>query len=283
MNGPYKFLIVYFIFLSQAQAGFLRMVPSVQVAASEDKPGVVIIAGTIENQGDETALDVKIESVRGSKLLTNADSLNAGEKKEINIELAEKELLIEKEGNHTIPLRVLYKDTNNVSFSAAFIISYTKKGSEGGFGRSSPVSLSLDEEARKRGGIDISSSGEMKLSLANTSAADAEVSLEIVSTKELEFKLNEKTLKLVPGEQKEVVINVKNINALSGSSYATYAMISGTAEDQAFTDYIGFVVNVGAASEYSFVTWALVFLAAIFAAVGFYYFKRESEVDTGEV
>lgn len=270
---------IVLVISTAANAGFLRIVPNILIASLDGKPGKAQITGTIENEGDESALNVVLETARTGKLLIDAGTLGAGEKKEVTIEVTEADLGVEKEGYYNIPLRVLYKDSNHASFSAAFINSYTKKGESGALGRTSPISLALDEVVIKAGGVDIAKSGSFRLSLVNTSSSPAEINIEFIGTREVEIKTENSKIHLSPQEEKSVDVSVKNISALPGSSYASYALVSGVVEGQSFSDYIGFVVNIRAAAEIPIITWLLVALALVFAGVGYSYWRKDSSTN----
>src|SRR5690606_33246126 len=151
-------------------------------------PDKIQITGMIINEGDESALDVMIESIKTGKILLDAGTLGAGEQKEVTLEASEKDLGIELPGYHNVPLRVLYKDTNRVAFSAAFVNSYTKRSQANVFARTSPVSISLGEVIQKAGGVDIAKSGEFLVTFSNGGAAPIDINVEFVGTKEIELR-----------------------------------------------------------------------------------------------
>ncbi len=234
---------------------------------------MVQITGTIENEGDEIAQSVSIETTRTNKVLIEVGTLGVGEEREVTTNVSEADIGVDKDGYYNIPLRVLYKDSNQAPFSAAFINAYTKKGASS---RSSPVSLALDEVIQKAGGVDIANSGNFVLALSNTGTTPVEINLELLGTKEIELQTENTKLTLAPQEEKTIDVSVKNLSALAGSSYASYALISGVLEGQSFSDYIGFVINIRSKTEVPIMIWFLVGLALVFGVVGFRYWRRES-------
>lgn len=259
---------------SQGNASFLRLVPTIQVTAVEGSAGVARISGKIENQGDEPALDVKIESAREGKILADIGNMGPGEKKDLTADLPEKELAIEKDGSYLLPLRVIYKDGNRVSFSAAIILNYTKKSAGGALARSSPVSVVFEEEVRKTGSIEIDTAGDFKTTLSNTGATPVDVTLELVGPRELEFAVDAPKIQLGPQQQKKIKVRIYNISALHGSSYASFALVSGLIDGQSFSDYVGFAVKVNPATSQPWLAYVFALFALGIVGSGLYFWKK---------
>lgn len=260
---------------SMAQAGFLRLVPEIEAETAENNPGLVQIVGTLENQGDERALDVRIEEAKTSKILADMKDFAPGEKKDVLITVPESELGLSGEGSFVLPMRVLYKDANKVGFSAAFVLNYFRRSESGTLGRSSPITIGLEESRQQQRSIDVGMSGDFKLVLLNTSQEEVVGQIDFVSSKELEFKAENTEFRIPPQSEQRVQVEVTNKGALVGSSYATYALVKGQLGGQAFADYTAFLVNVVTNTPTSWTAIAMIFLALSFTIIGFIYWRKE--------
>lgn len=259
-----------------AHAGFLRLSPSLEAEVSESNPSLIQILGNLENQGDEKALEVRIEETRTGKILADLKDFGPGEKKDVLITVSESELGLKGDGSHILPLRILYKDTNKMAFSAAFVLSYFRKSSSGVLGRTSPITVGLEESKQQRNTVDVGLSGEFKLVLLNTSPEEVTGKLEFVSSKELELKATPAEFKIPAQSELRVDVIVSNKAGLVGSSYATYAIVTGEIGGSTFADYNAFLVNVIANTPTSWTGGAMVALILIFGAIGTFYWRKES-------
>lgn len=273
-----KFVLICLLiqFSIQAHAGFLRLSPNLEAETAENNPSLLQVIGSIENQGDEKALDVRIEEAKSGKILADLKDFGPGEKKDVLISVPESELGLQSEGSYVLPLRVLYKDTNKMAFSAAFVLSYFKKSSAGVLGRSSPITVGLEESKQKQNTVDVGLSGDFKLVLLNTSTEEVQAKLDFVTSKELELKATPSEFKMGPQSELRIDVTVSNKAGLVGSSYATYAIVSGQVGGSAFADYNAFLINVIANTPTSWAAAAVIALGLIFAGLGFVYWKKET-------
>ena len=58
MKNKLVFISCVILYGSASFAGFLRILPNIQITTSDNKPGFVQVTGTIENQGDENVTDL---------------------------------------------------------------------------------------------------------------------------------------------------------------------------------------------------------------------------------
>lgn len=266
-----------------ANAAFLRLSPELEAQPAENNPGTIQILGTLENQGDERALEVRIEEAHSGKILADLSDFGPGEKKDVVASFSEEELGLKGDGSFVLPLRILYKDTNKFGFSAAFVLSYFRKSSSGVLGRSSPVTVGLEEVNRERQAVDVGVTGNFKLVLLNTSLDTVTGKIQFVSSKELELKAKQSDFSIGPQSELRIEIDAKNLGGLVGSSYATYAIVNGQIGGMAFADYNAFLINIVANTPTSWAAAAMIFLALVFAVVGFIFWRRESSSREGMV
>lgn len=273
-----SFLLVLAVSI-QAHASFLRLVPTIRFGNLSAESGKLELAGTVVNQGDEQAFDVKIESVRTGTLVADLGTMNMSENKDVSVSLGLADFGISGPGYYQVPMRVLYRDGNRAGFSAIFILDYVYK-KDADSAKASPVLIALDESIRESGRLDISRRGELGFSLRNTSGDKQSITVEVVGSKELNFVPPKQTVELGSQEEKVLQIEVENKQGLPGSSYAGYAIVSGTTGGQVFSEYAGFVVGLVAGYSPNWSTGLLIALIVVFAFFGYAQWRKS--VKTGD-
>ena len=201
LNSYLSLLIFCWVFGPElAVASFLQLIPKVEIELHSEGDQKARIKGSIVNQGDEQAFDVRLELVQSGQILLNIGKLAAAEKQGFKVELTPSALGIKESGSYYIGFRLLYRDANQAPFSAAFIVPLNSLKDT--FATSPPIEINLNRKETPAGVLEMEKKGRLKVFLRNITAQEQELELSTLSSRELELTLEYKNSKVGPsGEE----------------------------------------------------------------------------------
>jgi hypothetical protein len=233
MRKPLTILIIL-AFVGLSGASFISLTPGIEnenvVTGNES-----ILNFSLSNSGDEPAYDVVASlflpvGMRAEDLFAGRLDDNSSYSGRFRISLDDALL----PGAYSIPLLVDYKDANGHPFSAVY--SFSQVFRQAAFSKVTPRFNDL--EISDRGG------GELKLSLRNLDEKNHQVKVKFFLPRELRSDADEKTVSVLEKADSEVVFSVSSFDALAGSSYAVFAVVSYEEDGVHYSTYSSGIVKV---------------------------------------
>jgi hypothetical protein len=202
-------------FAGLSAASFISLTPEVSVetiAFGEETAANF----SLTNSGDEPAYDVTAslllpEGMSSSVLYLGRLDENATQSGGFGINAAGV-----LPGAYSIPLRVDYKDANGHPFSAVSVFSLIIK--EAAFSEVSPRVENLK--------LAVNGQGSVRVSLKNLGSSPHDVRLRVFLPRELKADVSEKVVSVPADAEAEASFAVSSFDALAGSDYAVYAIVS---------------------------------------------------------
>jgi CARDB len=166
----------------------------------------------VTNKGDEPAYNVQVNAdINGRLVTTPAKDILQINKKD-SVELAAN-MTLEKEGKYPVIVNVDYTDANQYPFTAISITQFV-------YGKSLPSEIFGTLQ-----NIEISTKGNLNLSLKNLSDQEKKLTVRLIIPRELSSPSLSKTISLKAKSEEKVDFEVKNFSALPGSSYTIFALM----------------------------------------------------------
>ena len=257
------------------RAEYIRIVSTLSIQPESSGEGLFRLAGTVENQGDEMAREVMLETVESAEIVTAMGDLRPGERREIEATLTGVQLGVLERGYHLVPFRAHYRDLNGVPFSAAFLIALLATGGDSRLARLSPVRIGIDPELSEDNGLPLSGEKQLDLTITNLSQQPVTVSVSLIGSRELLYQPPLfSDLELFPQERRNLSINVVNEAGLLGSTYESHILVKGTQEGIHFAEFSSLILRIVPARQEAYFVWALLAFALFFVAMGVAYWLR---------
>lgn len=226
--------LIILAFAGLSAGSFISLTPSIDnenvVSGNES-----ILGFSLSNSGDEPAYDVVVSLFLPEGM--SAEDLFAGRLDDgssfsgsFRIRLNDSVL----PGAYSIPLIVDYKDANGHPFSAVYAFSQVVRVAA--FSKVTPRFDNL--EIAENGG------GGLKLSLRNLDAKDHDVRVALFLPRELRSDEEEKTVAVSAKSDSDTAFAVSSFDALAGSSYAVFAVVSYEEDGVHYSTYSSGIVNV---------------------------------------
>ncbi len=205
-------LIFALVLASAANAGFISMTTKADTVVMIGNSSLLNV--TVSNSGDEPAYDVKISLLLADGF--SSESVFAG-KIDQNSEYTTTFKIVSEEkknGEYTFAILVEYKDANRYPFSAISpnTIIYNSPSS-------SRVTATLKQATMQDRGSTI-------MSIRNLDNVSHNVDIMLYLPKELSSLEARKNATLAAGEARQESFVIDNAGALSGSTYAVFAVLS---------------------------------------------------------
>jgi hypothetical protein len=233
MRKPLIILIIL-AFVGLSGASFISLTPSIDneniVSGNES-----ILTFSLSNSGDEPAYDVVASlflpvGMRAEDLFAGRLDDNSSYSGRFRISLDDDIL----PGAYSNPLLVDYKDANGHPFSAVY--SFSQVVRQAAFSKVTPRFNDL--QITDKGG------GDLKLSLRNLDEKAHQVKVKFFLPRELRSDADEKTVSVSEKSDSEIVFSVSSFDALAGSSYAVFAVVSYEEDGVHYSTYSSGIVKV---------------------------------------
>ncbi len=212
MKRVLLFIQVFSLFTAVPQmsyAGFITIETKTTASVSGKD---IKISVAINNKGDESAHNVRIDLILLSKHYYGKikDSLRANEKYE---EEFAPTIELQKPGSYPFIVSVVYNDANLYPFNAL---------STGYLDYQESVASKI---SGKIAGISLSDKNTGAVIISNSDRVQRDISYELDVSKELIIEPTRGTIAVGPGRRGVIPFTVKNISALPGSTYAVFALL----------------------------------------------------------
>jgi uncharacterized repeat protein (TIGR01451 family) len=227
-------ILIILAFVGLSEASFISLTPGI------DNENVVtgnesVLTFTLSNSGDEPAYDVVISlflpvGMRSEDLFAGRLDDNSSFSGRFRIRLDDTIL----PGAYSIPLMVDYKDANGHPFSAVY--SFSQVVRQAAFSKVTPRFDDL--EITDRGG------GDLKLSLRNLDEKAHQVKVKFFLPRELRSDEEEKIVSVSGKSDSDTAFSVSSFDALAGSSYAVFAVVSYEEDGIHYSTYSSGIVKV---------------------------------------
>jgi hypothetical protein len=226
--------LIILAFVGLSAGSFISLTPSID---NENivSGNVSVLGFSLSNSGDEPAYDVVVSLFLPDGM--SAENLFAGRLDDggsfsgsFRIRLNDSIL----PGAYSIPLIVDYKDANGHPFSAVYAFSQVVR--DAAFSKVTPrfAPLNVTED----GG------GDLKLSLRNLDDKAHQVKVRFFLPRELRSDEEEKTVAVSAKSDSDTAFAVSSFDALAGSSYAVFAVVSYEEDGVHYSTYSSGIVNV---------------------------------------
>jgi hypothetical protein len=199
----------FFVIAASAQASYISLNTSLSTKVDGNKLLVLVQA---ENKGDESAFNVQAEvKVGGQKMMGEKREelpVNGRYQAQFSVPLA-----LSKPGTYPLTLLLHYTDANQYPFSALTCKTFNFRSAD------SPLEIF--------GKMTVGSfwkSGEVKLTYKNLSETGLNLTLYLVTPRELSAGKEKVTVKLPVKSEQVLALPLENFSALSGSNYQIFAI-----------------------------------------------------------
>ncbi|OGC32852.1 hypothetical protein A2311_03275 [candidate division WOR-1 bacterium RIFOXYB2_FULL_48_7] len=223
---------------------------------------VVEISST--NNGDESAFNVQAEIMfAGQKHLLNKTSeLPIGGIYQAKLTLP---LKVNKPGNYPLVLTMHYADANQYPFSALScpVFSYQQDVTPPILGQFKPAAFSQ--------------AGTLNLTVKNNADQAQQLTIKVVTPKELTALDSQVKLLLPPRSTKNESVRIENFSALPGSNYQIYAIAETEDQNYHYTAVTPGTVKIVANQEILGISYNIIFAllaALILLFLGLQFFKK---------
>ncbi len=266
MKRPLIALIIL-AFAGVSAASFISLTPSVynrdMVSGNES-----VLEFSLGNSGDEAAYDVVVslflpEEMSAEDLFVGRLDDGGSYSGSFSISLDDSVL----PGAYSIPLIIDYKDANGHPFSAVYAFSQVVK--EAAFSKVTPRFSDLN--------VTEGGSGNLRLSLRNLDSRGHNAKVTLFLPRELRSDVDEAVVWVPEKSDAEISFIVSSFDALEGSSYAVFAVVSYEEDGVHYSTYSSGIVRVVAekASQDLLPSWApLAALAALVLIFLAYQFRK---------
>ena len=173
----------------------------------------------VANKGDESAGNLKASIEASGRTIYGKSRKILGPNENFTEEFSS-DVSFQKPGRYPVLVSVDYTDANQYPFNA-LTITYVDYGDA--------------PNARVTGAIGVlrlSDRERMKVSVKNVDEVERKVSVRLVNSKEFAVSGRVREIALLPGDEKELIFDIRNSGGLSGSTYPVFALI--TYEDAAY-------------------------------------------------
>ncbi len=259
MKGAKNIVLLLLIMLIAAQAADASYISIHSTISATDNETAI----KVTNLGDEAAHNVQLSlDINGQQDISPIKKqLGVKESFEWSAPLAFK---LKNPGKYPIILTTSYQDANSYPFSAISVSMLD-------YGQSSISGI-----AANAGNIGLSEKGTLELGIKNLGETAKDASIRWIIPQELTINNNMLSLKLLPKEQKKVKFDIEKFSALSGSSYAVFAIIEYDEGGRHYTTTANGIVKVierkNIFNNQNLLIGSLAVLAAVFV---YFQFKKK--------
>src|SRR3989338_8025181 len=199
------FLLIILLVIPIVAASFISIRSSITATKNE-----TIISVT--NLGDEAAYNVQLcLDLNNKKTISDLkNQLGVQEKFEWKVPLATN---LENPGKYPLVLTTNYQDANSYPFSAISVSTFDHKQS------------TISDIAAKINGIGLSDRETLELTIKNLAETTKGLNIRLVVPKELTADKDRLRAKLPAKTQSTINFEIKKFSALTGSSYAVFAIV----------------------------------------------------------
>ncbi len=217
------FLIILLI-INIADASYI----SIQSAITTTENEIIV---KITNFGDEPAHNVQLSlEINNKKFVSDIkDRLNVQNSFEWKVPLTEKP---KNPGKYPLILTTNYQDANAYPFSAISVSTFDN------------MQATISETIAKIDNIELSEKGTLKLIIKNLAETEKNLNIRLIAPKELTAEKNKLSLKLPARTEETIDFEIEKFSALTGSSYAVYAVIEYDENNMHYTTTTSGIVKV---------------------------------------
>ena len=219
-----KRLLLFLLLIPIAAASYISIQSSITTTENETTI-------TVTNLGDEPAYDVQLSlDINNQKAISSI-------KKQLNIkEIFEWRepltITLKNLGRYPLILITNYQDANSYPFSAISVSAFDYK------------QATISDIVAKIENIELSEKGKLMLTIKNLADTPKNLNIKLIIPKELTIDKDKLALNLESKSEQTISFEIKKFSALTGSSYAVFAVIEYDENELHYTTVTNGVVKI---------------------------------------